>query len=173
VHAGAAVDQAGGYADAVTGSTIHNFRSYLRDEVVVLLGLQRQVRGLGRRLGNGCRRRNVLEVDARRVQRAVPEQRLDGIQRDARLHLPERPPVPEPVRMDALLDAGLRREPFAQSAYVRIPQRSPRSVQNRGRRAVIPSFRRASNHRSIASAASAGSGAVRALSPLPWSTRRE
>src|SRR5262245_56184581 len=38
---------------------------------------------------------------------------------------------------------------------------SPRSVQNKGRRAVSPSFRRTSNHRSIASAASAGSGAVR------------
>jgi hypothetical protein len=30
-HAGAAVAQAGRYAAGVTGSTIHNFRSYLRD----------------------------------------------------------------------------------------------------------------------------------------------
>ena len=33
---GAAIDQAGGYAAGVTGSTIHNFRSYLSIEAVVI-----------------------------------------------------------------------------------------------------------------------------------------
>jgi hypothetical protein len=44
------------------------------------LGLHREVRRLGRRLGNGRRWRDILEVDARRVQRPVPEQLLDGLQ---------------------------------------------------------------------------------------------
>ena len=48
--------------------------------------LHRQVRCLRRRLRDRCRGRDVLEVDACPVQRAVAEQRLDGIQGDAHLH---------------------------------------------------------------------------------------
>jgi hypothetical protein len=38
----------------------------------------------------------VLEVNARRVQRAVPQELLDGVQRRAALHLAERPSVSHP-----------------------------------------------------------------------------
>lgn len=40
---------------------------------------------------NGRRRRDVLEVEARGVKRAVPQKLLDGVQRRAALHLGERP----------------------------------------------------------------------------------
>jgi hypothetical protein len=62
---------------------------------------------LGGRLGDCRRRRDVLQVDGRRVSRAVPEELLDRVQRRGALHLGERPAVPEAMRLDALLGLGL------------------------------------------------------------------
>src|SRR5262249_53672193 len=39
------------------------------------------------------------------------------------LDLPQRPSVPEPVRVDAFLDTGLRREPLAERSHVAVPER--------------------------------------------------
>src|SRR5262245_8251634 len=53
----------------------------------------------------------------------MPQEQLDDGQRRPALDLAQGPPVPEPVRVDALLDAGLRREPLAERAHVAVPQR--------------------------------------------------
>jgi hypothetical protein len=53
----------------------------------------------------------------------MSEKLLDGVQRCAALDLGERPAVPKPIRVDALLDPGLRREPLAERAHVAVPER--------------------------------------------------
>jgi hypothetical protein len=52
----------------------------------------------------------------------MPEELLDGVQRRPVLYLGERPTVPEAVRVNAFLDAGLDGEAFAERA-VAVPQR--------------------------------------------------
>jgi hypothetical protein len=81
------------------------------------------VRRLGACLRDRRRRRDVLEVDARRVQRAVPEELLDRVQGRSALHLGKRPAVPEPMRVDPLLDPGLGRQPLAERPHVAVPKR--------------------------------------------------
>jgi len=133
-----------------------------------------QMRGLGRRLGYGRRGRDVAEVDARRGERAVADELLDRVERCPSLHLAERPAMPEPVRVAALLDSGPGSEPLAQRPHVAVPQRpaleraeermpsgEPESLP-----AVEPAIHglgRIARER----------GGARLLSPLPWSTRSE
>jgi hypothetical protein len=61
----------------------------------------------------------------------VPEQRLDGVQGRAALHLAERPAVPEPMGVDAFLDAGLRSEPLAEGAHIAVPERLAAPTRSR------------------------------------------
>ncbi len=82
-----------------------------------LLRLNCQVRRLGRRLCDRLRRRDARDVGGGRHQRGVPEKLLDDGQRCPALDLAQGPAVPKPVGVDALLDAGLRREPLAQGAH--------------------------------------------------------
>src|SRR5262245_13140909 len=95
----------------------------------------------------------------------MPKELLDRVERRPGLHLAERPSVSQAIRVDALLDPGLGREPLAERADVAVPEGLPLSVQNSGCWPVSPRRFRQSSQRSTASAASLGSGAVRALSP--------
>jgi hypothetical protein len=53
----------------------------------------------------------------------MAEELLDDGQGRAALDLTQRPPVAEAMRVDALLDAGLHREPLAERAHIGISQR--------------------------------------------------
>src|SRR5262245_12124005 len=53
----------------------------------------------------------------------MPKKLLNDGQRSPALDLAQCPPVPEPMRVDPLLDTGLRRESLAERAHVAVPQR--------------------------------------------------
>jgi hypothetical protein len=94
-----------------------------RSRGIGLPRLHREVRRVRGRPGDGRRRRDVREVGRGGVQRPVSEELLDRIQRRAALNLGERPAVPQAMRVDALLDSGLRREALAERPHVAVPER--------------------------------------------------